>query len=80
MIKHLILLKNPKYDEYQGGLPSMVYNFFCKNSSGNGIKNENISNKKLAKELHKSMIRNFDKEKIHSPFIDNIWGADLADM
>ena len=74
------MLKNPKYDGYQGGLPSMVYNFFCKNSSGNGIKNENISNKQLAKELNKSMIRNFDKGKIYSPFIGNIWGADLADM
>ena len=43
------MLKNPKYGGYQGGLPSMVYNFFCKNSSGNGIKNENISNKQVAK-------------------------------
>ena len=34
----------------------------------------------LAKELHKPMIRKFKKIKVDSTFIDNIWGADLADM
>ena len=34
----------------------------------------------LAEELRKSVIRKFDKRKVHSPFIDNIWGADQADM
>ena len=43
------------------------------------IKNENISNKKLAEELHKPIIWKFEKRQVHSPFIDNIWGADLAD-
>ena len=28
----------------------------------------------------KPIIRNFNKRKVHSPFIDNIWGSDLADM
>ena len=28
----------------------------------------------------KPIIRKFNKRKVHSPFIDNIWGADLADM
>ena len=44
------------------------------------VKNENISNKELAEELHKPIIRKFKKRKIHSSFIDNIWGADLANM
>ena len=48
--------------------------------AGSGIKNENISNKELAEELHKPIIRKFKKRKVHSHFIDNIWGADLADM
>ena len=26
------------------------------------------------------MIKSFHKRKVHSAFIDNIWGADLADM
>ena len=42
-------------------------------------KNQIISNKELAEGLHKPVIRKLEK-KIHSPFIDNIWGADLADM
>ena len=58
----------------------MVYNFFYKKTSGSSIKNENISNKELAKELHKPVIRKFNKRKVHSLFIGNIWCADLADM
>ena len=44
------------------------------------LQNKNISNKELAKELHKLIIRKFNQRKLHSPFMDNIWGADLADM
>ena len=58
----------------------MVYKFFDKKASGSGIKNENISNKELAKELHKLTLRTFNKRKVQSPFTGNIWGADLADM
>ena len=50
-----------------------------KKPSGSGIKNEIISNKQLAEELHKPIIRKFNKRKVHSPFIGNIWCADLAD-
>ena len=34
----------------------------------------------LAEELHKPIIRKFEKRKVHSPFKYNIWGAHLADM
>ena len=37
----------------------MIYKFFDKKSSGSGIKNENISNKELAEELHKPIIKKF---------------------
>ena len=40
-------------------------NGLIKNTSGSGIKNENISNKKLAEELHKPTIRTFSKRKVH---------------
>ena len=73
------IAKNPKYDGYQTGLASMAYNFFDK-TSDSGIKNENIFNKELADELQKPIIRKFNKKKVHSSFIDNIWGTDLADM
>ena len=69
------IAKNPKYDGYQRTLASMVYKFFDKKTSGSGIKNENTSDQQLAEELHKPIIK-----KLQSPFIDNIWGADLADM
>ena len=51
-----------------------------KKTSGSGIKNENILNKELAKELHKPIIKKFKKRKVQSPFRDNIWGTDLADI
>ena len=35
-----------------------------------------ISNKKLTKDLHKSINRKLEKIQVHSPSIDNIWGAD----
>ena len=54
--------------------------WFDKKSPGSGTKNENMSNKELAEELHKLVIRNFQKRKVYSSFIDNIWVADLADM
>ena len=39
-----------------------------------------MSDKKLVEELRKSIIKNFDRRKIHSPFIDNVRGVDLEDM
>ena len=44
--------------------------------SGKDIKN----NKILAEELHKPVIKKFNKRKLYSQFKDNIWGVDLADM
>ena len=35
------IAKNVKYDGYQRGLASMVYNFFVKKTSRSGIKNDN---------------------------------------
>ena len=46
---------------------------FDKKTSSSGIKNENISNKELVEELHKPIIRKFNKRRVHSPFTDNIW-------
>ena len=59
-----------------------------KSASGGAVKNENMSNQRpldlatreLAEELHKPIIKKFRKRKVYSPFIDNTWGADLADM
>ena len=75
------IANNPKYDGYQRSFASMVYNFLDKKTSGGApmfankspVKNENMSNKELAEELHKPFIKK-------SPLIDNIWSADLSGM
>ena len=73
------IAKSLKYDGYQGAFASIIYKFFDKKSalrarsenvvtrdkpaSGNGVKNENISNKELAEELREPIIRkNFLKK------------------
>ena len=56
------IAKSPKYNGYQHGLASMVYNFFDKKTCGSSIKNEIISNKELAEELDKPNIRKFKKK------------------
>ena len=44
------------------------------------VKTKTMSNKELPEQLHKPIIKKFKKRKLYSPFIDNICGADLADM
>ena len=56
----------------------MVYKFFDKKSSGSGITNE--PNYQLTNELHKPIIKKFNKRKVYSSFRDDIWGVELADM
>ena len=53
--------------------------FLIKKTSNSGIKTENMSDLQLAEQLHEPIIRKFNKRKVQSPFIDNVWGADLAD-
>ena len=74
------IASNPKYDGYQRGLASMVYKFFDKKSTGSGFKKLKNSSSILSDELHKPIIRKFNKRKVYSQFKDNIWGIDLADM
>ena len=66
------IAKNPKCDGYQRGIASMVYKFFDKKSYGRVIKNEYMSNNKLAEELHKPIIRKVKERKARSSFTDNI--------
>ena len=42
-----------------------------------GITSSAIGLKICAEELHKPIIRKFNKRKVYSSFIDNIWSADL---
>ena len=71
MIKNLILLKIQNVIDIQEVLPQWFINFLTRKTSancankfaGSGIKNENISNKELAEELHKSIIKKSKNEK-----------------
>ena len=72
------IASDPKYDNHQRGLGSMVYKFFDKmstslnKSSGSGIVND--PNYQLPNELHKPITRNLKKEKfIH--FLNTIFGV-----
>ena len=67
-----------KYDGYQRGLASMVYNFFDKKSSRSGV--ASMTNYQLANELQRQIIKKFKRRKVYSSFRGNIWGNDLADM
>ena len=71
------IASNPEYDVYQRGLASMMYKFFDKKTMGSGVAEPSL---KLADELHKPIIRKFNKRKVYSSFKNNIWVADLADM
>ena len=57
----------------------MIYKFFDKKSQGKRLAN-NKENVQLANELHKPIIKKFNKRKVYSSFKDNIWGVDLADV
>ena len=74
------IASNPEYDGYQRGLASMVYKCFDKKSMGSGVKKLKDSSLVLADELHKPVIKKFNKRKVYLQFKDNIWGVDLADM
>ena len=78
------IASNPEYDGYQRGLASMVYKLFDskvaspdKKSMGSGIARD--SSLILADELHKPVVKKFNKRKVYSQFKDNIWGVDLVD-
>ena len=73
------IASNLIYDGYQRGLVSMVYKFFDKKSTGTGTAEpsslERIvkdSSLMLADELHKPVIKKFNKRKVYSQFKDNI--------
>ena len=72
--KAFSIAKSPKYDEYQGGLSSIVDVFLLKSLQDAvlhgqdqkpwdklAIKNRNILNQQLETELNKPIFRKFDK-------------------
>ena len=74
------IAKSPKCDGYEYNLASLVYILFDKKSFGSSVNSEVIPNRKLAEELHKPIIKKFEKRKAYPSFKDNIWGTNLEDM
>ena len=81
MIKHSILLK------LQIWISTWTcFNDLCfdKKSHASGVKNENMPDQQLAKELQKPIVKQFKKREVQSSLIDNICGVSrfiyLADM
>ena len=88
------IASNPKLDGYQRGLASMVYKFFDSkvapldkktmsakgNAKHSSLERTKEVNKILAEQLHKPVIKKFNKRKVYSQFRDNIWVVGLADM
>ena len=74
------IAKNLKYHKYQRGSASMMYKSSNQKTYCGTVKDKIISNKEVAEEFHKQVIRKLNKRKVHSSFIANIWGADLVDM
>ena len=56
----------------------MVYKLFDKKSRGSGV--ATMPNYQLANELHRQIIRKFNRGKVYSSFRDNTWSVNLADM
>ena len=46
--------------------------FVLSRMKSGGVKSEDLLNQDLAEELHKAVIRNIKKRKVHPFFIDNI--------
>ena len=80
--KTLKIATDPRFNGYQGGLASMIYNFFNERTKGSGInlQESSLNNEVLAEGFHKPTIKNFKRRKVYSTFKDNIWGVNLADM
>ena len=87
MIKHIILLKIQNMMDINTDLLQWCTtsgantSATCTNKFASGaIKSEIMQNQESVEELSKPITRTFEKRKVHSSFIDNISGADLAVM
>ena len=66
-VKAYNIASNPEYDGYHRGLANMVYKCFDKKSMGSGIKKDTAKSSSLilADELHKTVIKKFNKRKVY---------------
>ena len=63
------IIKNPKYYGYQRGLPSIVYSFLGKKSSGSAAKTKLCHTKNQQKNYANQLLENLTNEK----YIHLLW-------
>ena len=78
--KGFSIAKNTKGNGYQKSLASIAYKRLDKKDSDGDVKIENILYLELAREIHKPIMRKFEKREVHSSFLDDIWGISLVNM
>ena len=78
--KSFNITKNPKYDVYQRALALMVNTVFDKKHLLEQLKIKLFLIKNQQKNYTNQLLEKIEKRKAHSFSIDNICGADLADM
>ena len=66
------IARNRNYERYQRELASMAYTFFDKKTGS-----EVNVNEKLAKKLHKPVIKKVKRRNFYTRFKDNIWAVRL---
>ena len=69
--KALKIATDPVVNGYQRGLASMVYKSFNERTKGCGINLQanSLNNEILAEELHKPIIKNFNRRKVYSTLV-----------
>ena len=83
------IAKDLKQDEYQINLIQRLINVLIKKTSSGvvrsktsvtQVKSANMTSQQLVEELHRPIIRKFEKRKVYSSFIYNICSTDVVDM
>ena len=66
--------------DIKGVLLQWFINFLTKKLLLVILKIKICQTKNQLQKLHKPIIKKIQKQNVHPPFIDNIWGVDLGDM
>ena len=73
---------NSIYDDYNGGLAGMIYNIFDKKTGLGAITTDKVGasvNEVLTQQLHKPVIKIFERKRVYAKLKNTILVADLAE-
>ena len=74
------IAKYLKFDRYQRGLVSMVYELFDKKNFWWSIWKWKYVERRVSWKITQTNYQKYKKRRVHSSFTDNIWRVDLVDM